>query len=124
VDYIKKYNLHQPLHRGSQLSKLDALLMILHLAIRHCHTEPFIKDQIRFVNTLFGDNVLDISYYIFKKLFPPSKSIVKHYYCPKCEVYLVSEKDLNGSKELICDNVGGAKVWDPLIQAIISSHFL
>jgi len=94
VNYINKYNLHQRLHKDFNLSRLDVLLMILHLAIRHCHTEPFVIDQIEFVNTIFGMNVLDISYHIFKELFPSSKGIVKHYFCPDCQISLGSDKDL------------------------------
>lgn len=62
------------------MTRLDALLMILHLAVRHCHTQHFIEDQIKFVNALFGEPVLDVSYYVFKTLFKPTVDICKHYW--------------------------------------------
>lgn len=84
-----------PLHKNFPLTRLDALLMILHLAVRHCHTQHFIEDQIKFVNVLFGEDVLDVSYHIFKTLFKPTVDICKHYMCIDCEIYLGAEKDFS-----------------------------
>ncbi|KAJ1519617.1 hypothetical protein ONE63_004891 [Megalurothrips usitatus] len=104
TDYIKKYNLNSLLHHSSSVTRLETLLMILFLAVRHCHTQSFIEAQIAFVNMLFGEEVLDISYHIFQSVFPASKSIVKHYFCPDCENYLGSDKYLVGVKEKLCDD--------------------
>ncbi|KAJ1518944.1 hypothetical protein ONE63_011446 [Megalurothrips usitatus] len=92
-DFIKKHHLTEKLCPQSHLSKLDVLLMILHMAVRHCHTQHFIEDQIKFVNTLFNSNVLDVSYYIFKTLFKPSVAIIKHYFCVDCDFYIGKDQD-------------------------------
>lgn len=76
--------------------------MIVHLAIRHCDTEPFVEDMISFVNVLFGETVLDISYHIFKNLFPPSKCITRHYFCPDCEIPIGSSEEMKGVKLKKC----------------------
>ncbi|KAJ1528915.1 hypothetical protein ONE63_007284 [Megalurothrips usitatus] len=102
VNYIKKYDLNRPLHLGFLLTAPDTLLIILHLAIRHCHTQHFVEDLIAFVNILFGTMVLDISYHIFKNLFPSSQEILRHYFCPDCEIYLGSGETLKGVKEKVC----------------------
>ncbi|KAJ1525572.1 hypothetical protein ONE63_010376 [Megalurothrips usitatus] len=93
VDYNSKYHLNEKLRLVSPLSRLDALLIILHQAIRHCHTQAFIEDQIKFVNALFGSPVLDISYHVFKNVFPPSSNVQRHYYCGSCEIYVGSCED-------------------------------
>lgn len=103
VDYIKKYKLNTLLHRDFSVTKLETLLLILFLAVRHCHTQTFIESQIRFVNTLFDEDVLDVSYHVFQGVFPASKSIKRHYFCENCEHYLGSEDDLKGFKEKQCD---------------------
>lgn len=76
--------------------------MILFLAVRHCHTQSFVEAQISFINTIFGD-VLDISCHIFQGVFPASKSIVKHFFCPGCEHYLGCDQDLQDVTEKQCN---------------------
>jgi len=63
------------------------------MAVRHCHTQHFVEDLIKFVNFLFGDCVLDISYYIYKTIFTPSVSITKHYFCGVCQLYVGKDED-------------------------------
>ena len=99
--------MNDPLHRNFSITKLSVLLMILHLAVRHCNTQPFIEDQIRFVNVIFEENVLDLSYFIFKELFKPTTKLSKHYFCTKCEVIVGSLNDLDDtSKFITCSKCG------------------
>lgn len=99
--------MNDPLHRQFSITKLSVLLMILHLAVRHCNTQPFIEDQIKFVNVIFEENVLDLSYFIFKELFKPTSKLSKHYFCTQCQVIVGSLNDLDDTAKFItCSKCG------------------
>jgi len=70
------------------------------MAYRHCNTQAFVEDQIKFVNALFGSNVLDVSYYAYRKLYEPSSLITFHYFCPACDVPVGSSKDFSRQKNV------------------------
>lgn len=100
--YVDKHHLNNLLHPNLPLSRLDVLLMILHMALRHCHTQHFVEDMIMFVNSLFGQCVLDVSWHVFSTLFPSSSSIQFHYFCSSCEVIVDHSNEAKTARTMLC----------------------
>lgn len=59
---------------------------------------PPINDLLKLVNSLFGQEIVPESEYLFKKLFEHSLTIEIHFFCLKCDsnfgflLWIVNEK--------------------------------
>jgi len=93
----EKYGWNDPLLPNVPTTKFEALLMVLHIVMRHGMTGPFIEDILKFINILLGEEAIPTSQFIFKKLFSPKVHLQFHFYCGDCDQYL-------GKKESFSEN--------------------
>jgi len=64
------------------------MLEIFHIAMRHgAFKGTLITDLLKFVNTLFDQEVLPESKYIFDKRFAPNQELSCQFYCHECGTY-------------------------------------
>jgi len=56
------------------------MLMVLHIAMRHGMTGPFIEDMLKFINVLLGEKVIPTYNFTFKSMFNPKPHLEYHFF--------------------------------------------
>ena len=87
--------LKKPLPPSLSTTKFEALLMILHLYMRHKMSDVFLVDLLSFFNKIVGVDALRESKHLFHKLFLCGSELNFHFYCPNCLIYLGYEKSFS-----------------------------
>lgn len=97
--------LNDPLCPCTTTTEGDAFLMCLALGMRHNMSWKAIVDILKFVNVLFGRDVIHASQYFLKKFFQAGEdSSVIHMYCPKCEMSLGTRSTVEEEEITQCTN--------------------
>lgn len=77
--------------------------MVMSYASRHNITGTQLDDLLKFINTLFGKDVLPRSKYMFNKIFKNNSDMVEfHFYCKTCKMYIGTQEDIRDKNIAQC----------------------
>ena len=93
-----------PLFEGSQVSAMEAHIMVFQYALRHHLTGKALSELLLLLQVLLPtENLLPKSLYRLKKYFLdafPNICVIEHYYCEVCHTLRESATSLECSNEL------------------------
>lgn len=99
ADYLKK------IHDSLECTVIDAYTMIYAYSVRHSLNWTQTEDLVRLINSVVGEESLNPSKYMFKKVLKPKKQKEPrvHLFCHVCEKYLGTKENLTDS---VCPSCG------------------
>lgn len=85
--------------------------MIFNLFLRYGITQDFLKDLLKFVNTIFGTNLIPESIYVFRRVMGDN-DWESHFYCKNCYYYYGRKQP--ETKEAVCQVCSKTILLDPV----------
>lgn len=78
------------------------MFKVLSYYVRHNLTWVALEDMLSLLNTIFGQQILPQSKYLFKKFFPKGFNPIIHHFCENCGLYIDEKESATTTKN--CSN--------------------